>query len=98
MIYTSYGSVCELETQILSAGDWDFIEKGKRDTLKKDIPGIERILKALIKSLKNKPSNPWPLESLNPDSSTGDVPYVVTVGFTDRSLSTHHGRRLCAER
>ncbi|MCD4717336.1 MAG: four helix bundle protein [Desulfobacterales bacterium] len=58
MIYTSYGSVCELEIQILSAGDWDFIEKGKRDTLKKDIPGIERILKALIKSLKNKPSNP----------------------------------------
>jgi len=53
MLYTSYGSVCELETQILSAGDLDLIEKGKLGTLKKDIAEIERMLKALIKSLEN---------------------------------------------
>ena len=52
------GSVCELETQILLAGDLDLIEKGELSTLKKDIAEIERMLKALIKSLENKPLNP----------------------------------------
>ena len=50
--------VCELETQILLAGDLGFIEKGELDTTKKDISGIERMLKALIKSLENKYLNP----------------------------------------
>jgi len=56
--YKSYGSVCELETQILLTGDLGLIEKGVLGRLKKDIPEIERISKALIKSLKNKPLNP----------------------------------------
>ena len=56
--YISYGSVCELETQILLAGDLDLIEKGELGTLKKDIAEIERMLKALIKSLENKHLNP----------------------------------------
>ena len=54
---SSYGSVCELETQIQLAGDLDLIEKGELGTLKKDIAEIERMLKALIKSLENKPLN-----------------------------------------
>ncbi len=58
MLYISYGSVCELETQILLAGDLDLIEKGELGTLKKDIVEIERMLKALIKSLENKHLNP----------------------------------------
>jgi four helix bundle protein len=58
MLYISYGSVCELETQILLAGDLGFIEKGELDTAKKDIAEIERMLKALIKSLENKHLNP----------------------------------------
>ena len=58
MLYISYGSVCELETQILLAGDLDIIEKSEMGTLKKDIAEIERMLKALIKSLENKPLNP----------------------------------------
>ena len=58
MLYISYGSVCELETQILLAGDLGFIEKGESGTIKKDIAEIERMLKALIKSLENKPLNP----------------------------------------
>ena len=37
MLYISYGSVCELETQILLAGDLILIEKGELGTVKKDI-------------------------------------------------------------
>ena len=58
MLYISYGSVCELETQILLAGDLGFIEIGELGTAKKDIAEIERMLKALIKSLENKHLNP----------------------------------------
>ncbi len=53
MLYISYGSVFELETQILLAGDLDLIEKGELGTLKKDIAEIERMLKALIQSIEN---------------------------------------------
>jgi four helix bundle protein len=58
MLYISYGSVCELETQILLTGDLDSIEKGELGKLEKDIAEIERMLIALIKSLENKPWNP----------------------------------------
>ena len=34
--------------------------KGESGTLNKDIAEIERMLKAFIKSLENKPLNPWP--------------------------------------
>jgi four helix bundle protein len=50
MLYISYGSVCELKTQILLAGGLGLMEK--------DITESERMLKALIKSLENKPLNP----------------------------------------
>ncbi len=40
MLYISYGSVCELETQILLAGDLGFIEKGELGTEKKDIADL----------------------------------------------------------
>jgi hypothetical protein len=36
----------------------DSSEKGELGPPKKDISEIERVLKALIKSLENKPSNP----------------------------------------
>ncbi len=58
MLSISYGLVCELETQILLAGDLGFIEKGELGTAKKDIAEIEKMLKELIKSLENKPLNP----------------------------------------
>ena len=58
MLYISYGSVCELETQILLAGDLGYIEKGELDAAKKDIAEIERMLKALIRALENKHLNP----------------------------------------
>ena len=49
MFYIFYGSVCELETQILLAGDLGFIEKGELGTAKKDIAETEKMQKALIK-------------------------------------------------
>ena len=58
MLYISYGSVCELETQILLAGDLGFIEKCELGTVKKSAAEIERMLKALIKSLENIPLTP----------------------------------------
>ena len=58
MLYISYGSVCELETQILLAEDSDLIEKDELSALNKDIAEIERMLKALIKSLEHKPFPP----------------------------------------
>ena len=58
MLYISYGSVCELETQVLLAVDLDLTEKGELGTLKKDRAENERMLKALIKPLENKPLNP----------------------------------------
>ena len=41
MLFISYGSICELETQISLAGDLDLIEKGVLGTLKKDIAESE---------------------------------------------------------
>ena len=58
MLYISYGSVCELETQVLLAGDLGLIEKSEMSTLKKEIAEIERMLKALITSLESKPLAP----------------------------------------
>jgi len=58
MLYISYGSVCELETQILLAEDLVLIEKNELGTLKKDIVEIERMLKTLKKSIEKKPLNP----------------------------------------
>ncbi len=67
MLYISYGSFCELETQILLVavrlrgsrqGDLGLIEKGELGTTKKDIAEIERMLKALKQSLENKHLNP----------------------------------------
>ena len=58
VLYISYGPDCELETQILFAGDLDLIKKGELGTRNKAIAEIERMLKVLIKSLENKPLNP----------------------------------------
>jgi hypothetical protein len=44
--------------QNLLAGHLGLIEKSVLGRLKKDIAVIERMLKALIKSLENKPLNP----------------------------------------
>ena len=57
-LYISYGSICELETQICLAGDLDFVSRADLDLLKQVIAEIERMLKTLIKSIENKPLDP----------------------------------------
>jgi len=57
-LYIAYGSTCELETQILLAGDLGYIKSDKLTKVQKDLEEGERMLKALIKSLENKHSNP----------------------------------------
>jgi len=53
-LYIAYGSLCELETQISLSGDLGYIEAGKLKKLQDNIGEVERMLKALIKSLENK--------------------------------------------
>jgi len=54
----AYGSNCELETQILLSSDLGYIKSDDLKNLQRDIGDIERMLKALIKSLENKHLNP----------------------------------------
>ncbi len=57
-LYIAYGSNCELETQVLLSGDLGYIKSDDLEEIKQDISEVERMLKALIKSLENKHSNP----------------------------------------
>ena len=57
-LYISYGSTCELETQIMLSGDLGYISEEGITKLQEDIREVERMLKALIKSLESKPLNP----------------------------------------
>jgi len=54
-LYIAYGSVCELETQILLAGDLGYMGSSALEEIKEDIEEVERMLKALIKALQDKP-------------------------------------------
>jgi four helix bundle protein len=63
-LYIAYGSICELETQILLSGDLGYIETGNLEILQEGIGEVERMLKALTKSLERKSARP--LEPLNP--------------------------------
>lgn len=51
-LYIAYGSICEMETQILLSKDLGYIQAKISEDLKQDIGNVERMLKALIKSLK----------------------------------------------
>ena len=63
-LYIAYGSVCELETQVLLSGDLGYVKEAdiksvdRLEKLKKYVEEVERMLKALIKSLENKHLNP----------------------------------------
>ena len=71
MLYIAYGSICELETQVLLAGDLGFVGTGDVETVKVNLREVERMLMALIKALKNKPLTPRTLDCLAPRSSIG---------------------------
>ena len=57
-LYIAYGSNCEMETQILLSGDLGYIETGKLEILQEGIGEVERMLKALTKSLERKALDP----------------------------------------
>lgn len=53
-LYFAYGSNCELETQISLSGDLGYMKAQEEEMLQKNIGEVERMLKALIKSLEKK--------------------------------------------
>lgn len=53
-LYISYGSLCELETQTMLAHDLGYIHKEYFMGLSETLTEVERMLKALINSLKEK--------------------------------------------
>ena len=57
-LYIAYGSTCELETQLLLSGDLGYLDKESLSGLQRDIAEVERMMKALIKSLENKHLTP----------------------------------------
>jgi four helix bundle protein len=65
-LYIAYGSICELETQIMLSGDLGYVSEQTLRPLLENLHEVERMLKALIKSLENKPLNPRPLGPLDP--------------------------------
>jgi four helix bundle protein len=52
-LYIAYGSNCELETQILLSADIGYISAALLQRIEDAIQEVERMLKALIKSLEN---------------------------------------------
>jgi len=57
-LYIAYGSICELESQLLLSGDLNYENQKNLKALKDGTEEVERMLKALIKSLENKRLNP----------------------------------------
>jgi len=53
-LYIAYGSICELETQILLSGDLNYLNESDKNALLEKLKEVERMLMALIKSLENK--------------------------------------------
>jgi len=51
-LYISYGSICELETQILLSRDLDYLSKQSSERIEAILGEVERMLKALIKSVE----------------------------------------------
>jgi four helix bundle protein len=57
-LYIAYGSNCELETQMMLSGDLEYIDSAVVNKIMDEINEVERMLKALIKSLENTHLNP----------------------------------------
>ena len=56
--YFAYGSNSELDTQISLSGDLGYMRDQEKEMLQRNIGEVERMLKALIKSLENKRLTP----------------------------------------
>ncbi len=53
-LYIAYGSICELETHILLAGNLGFLADKQVNELLQSLGDVDRLCKALIKSLERK--------------------------------------------
>jgi four helix bundle protein len=53
-LHIAYGSLCELETQLLLSKDLGYLLDTGKENLIENISTIERMLKALIRSLETK--------------------------------------------
>lgn len=53
-LYVAYGSLCEIETQLLLTKDLKYIEEKFFTEIRLQLSEVERMLKALIKSLEKK--------------------------------------------
>ena len=53
-LYVSYGSICEIETQLLLAKDLHYLKEISFVELNSILREVERMLKALIRSLEKK--------------------------------------------
>lgn len=51
-LYLAYGSLCEVETQLLICRELNYISRDRYYNLQSSLREIERMLKALIKSLE----------------------------------------------
>lgn len=53
-LYIAYGSICEVETQVMLARDLHYVKAADMKSLEDHIAEVERMLKALIRSLEQK--------------------------------------------
>src|SRR4030043_834578 len=53
-LYIAYGSNCELETQLLLSADLGYVRAEDMKKVQQDIGEVERMLKALIKPLRER--------------------------------------------
>ncbi len=65
----AYASNSEMETQAMLARDLEYLKLDEYGKLSEDIREVERMMKALIKSLERRHLNPRILESSNPPES-----------------------------
>jgi len=65
-LYIAYGSLCELETQMMLAGEFCYLKPKDLERLLQEMGDIERMLKGLIRALENKAKNPGTLGPSDP--------------------------------
>jgi four helix bundle protein len=56
-LYIAYGSICELQTQVLLATKLDYLPEKEAGSLLQSVGDTERLTKALIKALERKLSS-----------------------------------------
>ena len=57
-LYIAYGSICELQTQIMLAPELGYLQMDESDSLLQSAGDVDRLTKALIRALEKKRSRP----------------------------------------